>query len=108
MSTPHRRRFAHVRPGPDRPGRVTLRRSLTTLLLALAIGLVTAGSAYADTVFSDGFESGDFSAWSQAQFGGDGKGVVQSAIVRTGTLAAQLSETATSGSRSDQIGRAHV
>jgi hypothetical protein len=56
-------------------------------------------AARADTIFSDGFESGDFSAWSTVQVGGDGKAVVQSAIVSTGALAAQLSETSNSGSK---------
>src|SRR5439155_21676023 len=39
------------------------------------------------------------SAWSQVQTGGDGMAVVQSAITRTGGLAAQLSESSTSGSK---------
>jgi hypothetical protein len=66
------------------------------VLVGLTAGVTP---ALADTVFSDGFESGDFSAWTQVQTGGDGKAVVQSAIVRTGLLAAQLSETANSGSK---------
>jgi hypothetical protein len=57
------------------------------------------GTASADTVFSDGFESGDFSAWTQVQTAGDGTAAVQSAIVRTGSLAARLSESSTSGSK---------
>jgi hypothetical protein len=54
--------------------------------------------ALALTVFSDGFESGDLTAWTQLQTGADGKAVVQGATVRTGLLAAQLSETANPGS----------
>ena len=61
--------------------------------------LVAAASASADAVFNDGFESGDFSAWSLAQTAGDGTASVQSAIVSTGSLAAQLSETANAGSK---------
>jgi concanavalin A-like lectin/glucanase superfamily protein/predicted actin-binding protein len=61
--------------------------------------LASAGPASADTIFSDGFESGDFSAWSQTLTAGDGNATVQSANVRTGLLAAQLSESATSGSK---------
>jgi hypothetical protein len=61
--------------------------------------LVTAGPASAATVFTDGFESGTFSAWSTVQTGGDGKAVIQSATVRSGTVAAQLSESATAASR---------
>ena len=77
-------------------------RSTIAVALALALILTVAvGAARADTIFSDGFESGDFSAWSQVQLGGDGKAVVQSAIVSTGALAAELSESATSGSKAD-------
>jgi len=70
-------------------------RALLAVLVALAIVVLAAGgTATADTLFSDGFESGNFSAWSQVQTGGDGTAVVQSSIVRTGALAAQLSENA--------------
>src|SRR5919197_766042 len=71
---------------------------LLATTVALAVAVLGVGTASADTVFSDGFESGDFSAWSQLQVGGDGTAVVQSTIVRTGSLAAQLSESSTSGS----------
>lgn len=74
-----------------------LKLSTACVLLATAL-LVTAGPASADSIFSDGFESGDFSAWSQAQVTGDGTAAVQSAIVRTGAVAAQLSESSASGS----------
>ncbi len=68
--------------------------------LALAvISLAAAAPASAESVFSDGFESGDFSAWSQVQTAGDGTASVQSAIVSTGSLAAQLAETANPGSK---------
>ncbi len=50
------------------------------------------------TLFSDGFESGNFSAWSLVKTGGDGAALVQSTTVKTGTYAAQLSETANTGS----------
>ena len=71
---------------------------------AAAVALVAAtlagtGQASAATIFSDGFESGDFSAWSQVQTGGDGSAIVQTAIVRTRSLAAQLSESSASGSK---------
>jgi hypothetical protein len=65
---------------------------------ALAI-LATAGPASAATVFSDGFESASFSAWSTVQTAGDGKAAIESTIVRTGTVAAQLSESSTAGSK---------
>jgi hypothetical protein len=48
--------------------------------------------------FSDGFESGGFTAWSAHVTGGDGSATVQTAIVRSGTYAARLSETANTGS----------
>ncbi|HEY2741626.1 MAG TPA: hypothetical protein VGI69_05540, partial [Gaiellaceae bacterium] len=57
-------------------------------------------SAPSSTIFSDGFESGDFSSWSTVTAAGDGTATVQSAIVRTGTYAAQLTESANSGSKS--------
>ncbi len=69
---------------------------VTVFALCLIMGV---SAARADTIFSDGFESGDFSAWSSVQVAGDGKAVVQSAIVSTGSLAAQLSETSNSGSK---------
>jgi hypothetical protein len=82
------------------------RNSRLWLLLVLAGALVVAvvlftgaRSANAETIFSDGFESGDFAAWSQVQTAGDGTAVVQSAIHRTGAVAAQLSESSTSGSK---------
>src|SRR5256885_15936160 len=69
-----------------------------TVVLVLAL-LAAAESASASTLFTDGFESGDYSAWSQVQTGGDGMAVVQSAITRTGGLAAQLSESSTAASK---------
>jgi len=49
-------------------------------------------------IFSDGFESGSFSAWSLVQTGAGGAATVQSAVVRAGAYAARLSATAASGS----------
>src|SRR6266545_4848276 len=74
-------------------------RTLTVVMVVAVALLAGATSANADQIFSDGFESGDFSAWSQVQIAGDGTAVVQSAIVRTGSLAARLSESSTAGSR---------
>jgi hypothetical protein len=77
-------------------------RSPRTIAIAAAVAvaaLATAGPARAATVFTDGFESGSLSGWSVVQTAGDGKAAIQSAIVRTGTLAAQLSESATAGSK---------
>jgi hypothetical protein len=50
------------------------------------------------SLFADGFESGDFSAWTLVRTGGDGSATVQSSLVKTGTFAARLSETANTGS----------
>jgi hypothetical protein len=57
---------------------------------------VAAGST---TLFSDGFESGSFSGggWTVTT-GGDGTASVQSALVKSGSFAARLSETANTGS----------
>src|SRR5215216_2392129 len=74
------------------------RTSMVVVVVAVAL-LAGATGANADQIFSDGFESGDFSAWSQVQTAGDGTAVVQSTIVRTGSLAAQLSESSTAGSK---------
>jgi hypothetical protein len=57
-------------------------------------------SATSSTILSDGFESGNFSAWSSVTTAGDGTAAVQSAIVSTGSYAAQLSESANAGSKS--------
>ena len=89
------------RARPRRRARV--RRSAARLwklsLLVAVASLVAAASASADTVFSDGFESGDFSAWSLAQTAGDGTAAVQSTTVSTGSFAAQLAESSTAGSK---------
>ena len=49
-------------------------------------------------LFGDGFESGTLSAWTTVLTGADGTANVQSATVKTGTYAAQLSATAATGS----------
>ena len=83
-------------PVPTAPGGPAPRDR--RLLTGLAL-LVLAGPASASSLFADGFESGDFSAWSQVQTAGDGAAVVQSAVVRAGAVSAQLSESATAGSK---------
>jgi hypothetical protein len=50
-------------------------------------------------VFSDGFESGNFSAWTRVKLGKDGTAVVQATLVKAGTHAAELAATAAGGSR---------
>ena len=51
-------------------------------------------------LFSDGFESGDFSAWTIVKTGADGAAIIQASTVKSGTYAAKLSETAATGSYS--------
>jgi hypothetical protein len=84
----------------SRAPRAWARRSFRGLIAAAAL-LVLQGAvvASADTLFADGFESGDFSAWSQVTTAGDGSALVQGSVVRSGAYAAQLSESATAGSK---------
>ena len=86
----------------------------STILLtaaALLVTLVASGSHVSSitraasavintpmTLFSDRFESGNFSAWSVVKTGADGLATVQSSVVRSGSFADQLSETSTTGS----------
>ena len=65
-------------------------------MLTLAISGKPASAA---TLFSDGFEAGNFSAWSSVTVSGGGAAVVQQSIVRAGAHAARLSSTQTSGDR---------
>jgi hypothetical protein len=74
-------------------------RIFVVAVVVVAALVVGVGTASADVMFSDGFESGDFSAWTLVQPGGDGTAVVQSSIVKSGSYAAQLSESSTSGSK---------
>ena len=50
--------------------------------------------------FADGFESGDFSAWTSVTVSGAAAATVQSGIVRTGAYAARLGATQTAGAQS--------
>jgi hypothetical protein len=72
---------------------------VTVAITSMVATLAFAVPASAATIFSDGFESSDFHNWSPPVTAGDGTATVQTAIVRTGALAAQLSESATSGSK---------
>jgi Bacterial Ig-like domain/Bacterial Ig domain len=44
-------------------------------------------------LFTDGFESGNFSAWTLVKTSGDGTASVQSGVVKSGTYAAQFTES---------------
>jgi hypothetical protein len=74
-------------------------RIFVAVAVVAAALVVGAGTASADVLFSDGFESGNFSAWSLVKTGGGGSAVVQSTTVKTGAYAAQLSESSASGSK---------
>ena len=50
------------------------------------------------TLFSDGFESANFGAWSAVHTANGGVATVESSVVASGSYAAGLSETSTSGS----------
>jgi hypothetical protein len=52
-------------------------------------------------VFVDGFESGNFLAWTAATTAGGGTATVQTQLVKTGANAARLTATATTGSFSN-------
>jgi hypothetical protein len=72
----------------------------TGILAALTFAIRAGDSDHATAAappFSDGFESGNFSAWPSVAVTGDGSAVVQQAIVRTGAYAARLKSTANSG-----------
>ena len=49
-------------------------------------------------LFADGFETGDFSAWTTVQVGVGGSATVQSSTVKAGQYSAALSATTTAGS----------
>lgn len=49
-------------------------------------------------LFADGFETGDFSAWTTVQVGPSSNASVQAATVKSGSFAAALSATSTAGS----------
>jgi len=59
---------------------------------------VTVSNTTGGSLFSDGFESGTFGAWSLVKTGGDGTATVQSTVVESGSYAARFTESATSGS----------
>ncbi|MEX2552824.1 MAG: PQQ-binding-like beta-propeller repeat protein [Actinomycetota bacterium] len=65
--------------------------------LAVA-GTLSRASAQSATIFSDGFESGDFSAWTSVVARSGGSAAVQSVDVKTGAYAASLSSGTAAGS----------
>ena len=62
------------------------------------VGVTVQNGGGGGTLFADGFESGTFGAWTLTKTGADGTATVQATVAKTGTYAAQLTATATSGS----------
>ena len=67
-------------------------------IAAFVLAMANGSPASAAPPFSDGFESGNFSAWTNVTVSGDGSAIVQTAIVRSGARAARLRST-TAGAR---------
>ena len=67
------------------------RRLPVCVAVICAVSLVAAVPANAKTLFSDGFESGDFESWTLMKTTGAGVTALQSQDVRTGAVAAELS-----------------
>ena len=65
--------------------------SLVAAVPANAKTLLSDVPANAKTLFSDGFESGDFESWTLMKTTGAGVTALQSQDVRTGAVAAELS-----------------
>ncbi|MDQ5841425.1 MAG: Ig-like domain-containing protein, partial [Chloroflexota bacterium] len=63
-----------------------------------SVSFTVSNAPVGGALFSDGFESGGFSAWSTVRTGADGTATVQTPAAKTGTYGAQLSATASTGS----------
>ena len=74
-----------------------IRSVVATALVCLLVGLALAPAASAATLFSDGFESANLSAWSVATATGGSAGA-RTQPVRSGAYAAVLSATSSAGS----------
>jgi hypothetical protein len=83
------RMFPHRRASAG--GAVARRRVPACLAVICVASLVAAVPANAETLFTDGFESGDFESWSLMKTSGAGVAALQSQEVRTGAVAAELS-----------------
>ena len=70
----------------------------TPTSLAVDTDTPTPTSSSSSVLFSDTFETGNFSGWSLVKTGADGVAFVQSGTVKAGNFAAQLAETANTGS----------
>jgi hypothetical protein len=83
---------------PDGSATITARAVDTSTNHADSSVGVTVHNATGGPLFADGFESGTLGAWTLVKTGVDGTASVQTGVVKTGTYAARLTETATSGS----------
>jgi hypothetical protein len=70
----------------------------TNQATSAGVGVTVQNGGGGGTLFADGFESGTFGAWTLIKTGADGTATVQATVAKTGTYAAQLAATATSGS----------
>jgi hypothetical protein len=61
-------------------------------------GVTVSNSGGGGPLFSDDFESGSLGAWTLVKTGADGTATVQTSVVKTGTYAARLTASSTSGS----------
>jgi Bacterial Ig-like domain/Bacterial Ig domain len=82
----------------DGPVTITARAYDTSQNQASDSHSVTVSNGGSGSLFSDGFESGNLNNWTLVKTGGDGSATVQSTVVKTGSFAARLSESSTSGS----------
>ena len=81
------------------PATITARAVDTSNNPATSSASVTV-SNLSGPIFSDGFESGNFSSWSLVKTGGDGTATVQSGTVKSGSFAASLTESTNANSLS--------
>jgi hypothetical protein len=101
LPTPGRLRTRIRRSSRRGPSRTLAALAACAIVLGAAVVANPSRSATAagGTLFTDGFESGDFGAWSSAPvLAGDGSATVQTATVKTGTSAARFSESSSSTS----------
>src|SRR6266487_2257667 len=87
-----------------RPAQVVAKSLLTiptilAVVILVALFVVIHVSASPSLPFADGFESGNFSHWTNITVTGDGSAAVQQQTVWGGVYAARLSTTSSSNSR---------
>jgi hypothetical protein len=84
---------------PDGPVTITAHAVDTSTNAAdSSISVTVDNSGGGGPLFADDFESGSLGSWTLVKTGGDGTATVQTSVVKTGTYAARLTASATSGS----------